>query len=150
MKKEIVSIREMDKIEDVILKSQIGVLAFYVNDKMKQAASPFIYLDKNFYFIFDTLNDKEIQAREDINVSFMMQSEKGSEDSKFNYTEIICTGTIKKLDDKKKLDSICEEFDNKYSLCKDSVDFKNSIEENRINILMIDTEEFQASKIFVG
>ncbi len=150
MKKEIQSIREMDKIESEIVKSQIGILAFFINDKLKQVASPFIYLDKNFYFLFDTLNDKDLQAREDLSVSFIMQSDKGITDSKFSFTEIICTGSIKKLDDKKKLDSICEEFDNKYSLCKDANDIKTSVDENRINILMIDTEEFQASEISVG
>ena len=150
MKKEIRSIREMDKIEGEIVKSEIGVLAFFISDKLKQLASPFIYLDKNFYFLFDSVNDKDLQTRENLNVSFIMQSEKEIADSKFSFTEIICTGIIKKLDDKKKIDSICEEFDNKYSLCKDADDIKTSVEENRINILMIDTEEFQASRISVG
>jgi nitroimidazol reductase NimA-like FMN-containing flavoprotein (pyridoxamine 5'-phosphate oxidase superfamily) len=150
MSKIVNQIRNMEIIEAELKNAVAGLLSFSVSeDKIAQIPSTFIYLDKNIYLFFE--EESELYDSLEINslLSFsVIKSEKGKKSAELNFTPVYrfisvkLVGLTKKIDDLKLIDELNKALAAKY--------YKNEPELKYKNIIMIDTEEIQASEEIGG
>ncbi len=145
MHKTISQIRDIEVIEKELMNNPIGVLAMSLKDeKISQQAITFLYQDKNIYFFFKE-NDEEFEdIKLESSVSFtIVKNDKIKKVSDFNLLynviSITITGLIKVVDDPKLVNTLIENYRNKYSKEADKEG-----ETKLTKVVFIDTEEIQA------
>jgi hypothetical protein len=149
MKKAISSIRDLKLIEKELNKESGGVLAIQLDDdKIHQAATNFIYLDKNVYAFLQVDEDFYQQIKFDHFGCFTIhRSEnrfKGQhlfEDSTYKLFSITINGMVREVEDKKLVDQLIELYQKKYS---PHIEIKEYRKEKNLKPIMIDTEEMLA------
>lgn len=147
MKSKIAQIRDVQIIEKELASGKAGVLAFNSSDEeLVQAALPYLYLDKNVYFFFEESDENFLNIILESNVSFTVvkieNGKKNSEASGYKYLQIVCRGTIRKVEENKYAEEVYRQFTSRYG-------GKTENEDSYIGIraLFIDTEEIQSSEI---
>ena len=145
MHKTISQIRDIEVIEKELMNNPIGVLAMSLKDeKISQQAITFLYQDKNIYFFFKE-NDEEFEdIKLESSVSFtIVKNDKIKKVSDFNLLynviSITITGLVKVVDDPKLVNTLIENYRNKYSKEADKEG-----DTKLTKVVFIDTEEIQA------
>jgi nitroimidazol reductase NimA-like FMN-containing flavoprotein (pyridoxamine 5'-phosphate oxidase superfamily) len=139
--KKTTAIRDIKVIEEELTKNGAGVLSFISEpEKIYQAASPFIYLDKNIYLFADAENEILHNIEFNTPVVFTITRTEIKKVQGFRTVSVTVFGLTKIVDDRKLKDEIKKIFEEKYnfSLAK----FKSADK-----IIMINTEEIQAYKV---
>jgi len=143
MKSKVIQIRDLELIEAELNSAQVGVLAS-ADDKenVGQFVVPFLYSDKNIYFLFDNADDLSGLLFEH-NASFVIfrNTNNGSNLPSFKFFQVKCSGILKKVDEARIIEEVNRNYNQKYSESKESVQL------NDLKIIMIDTEEIQAAEI---
>jgi nitroimidazol reductase NimA-like FMN-containing flavoprotein (pyridoxamine 5'-phosphate oxidase superfamily) len=147
-------IRDIDNIEEELNNIKIGVLSYYNSDEEKvvQIATTFVYIDKNLYFILDSSEERFDNITPQTNLRFIIHRElpHAQDDEYYNYMEISCVGYFKSVDNKSLIDSICDRFNSKYSNCADKKNLHSLLKSESVKIVMLNTEEIQASEVSRG
>lgn len=150
MTKIINQIRDIETIENELKNAIAGVLSFLVSDeKVVQMPTTFIYLDKNVYVFFDEDSElfDEIGQNTVMNFS-IVKTEKGKKNPDLNFVPVYkfisvkLIGMNKKIDEAKIIDDLNKAYTAKY--------LKNEMQDKYTKILMIDTEEIQATEEIGG
>jgi len=148
-------VRELQIIEKEISGSALGIAAFLdKEEEISQSIVPFIYLDKNIYFfIIDQEVDEENVVIES-KISFTIKSDRKADKNKEHETKlknkyffVKINGIIRTIDDPKVYESLIKLFQKKYNRSEVESDLFNSIDLNKVKILMIDTVEIDAMEI---
>lgn len=140
MKSKVIQVRDLEAIETELNSAKMGVLAS-ADDKenVGQEVIPFLYSDKNIFFLFDEDDDLDGMLF-DHNASFVVfrNVNDGSDPSAYKFFQVKCSGTLKKVEEQRVIDDVVKNYNQKYSNGEATKDLK---------IIMIDTEEIQASEI---
>ena len=147
-------IRDIENIEEELNNVKIGVLSYFNSDEEKvvQIATTFVYIDKNLYFILDSSEERFDNITPQTNLRFIIHRELpyAEENSYYNYLEISCVGFFKAVDNSTLIDSICEEFNLKYQNCGNKENLHSLLKTESVKIVMLNTEEIQASEVSRG
>lgn len=150
MAKIVNQIRDIEIIEGELKNAIAGLLSFSISEeKIVQIPTTFVYLDKNIYVFFD--DDSELYDSLEINTELtfsVIKTEKGKKSADLNFVPVYrfvsvkLAGLAKKMDEPKVIDELNKSFSAKYS--------KNELNTKFKKIVMIDTEEIQASEEIGG
>jgi nitroimidazol reductase NimA-like FMN-containing flavoprotein (pyridoxamine 5'-phosphate oxidase superfamily) len=149
VKRTINQIRELELIEKELHNGTTGVLAMNVDeDKIAQAATTYLYLDKNVYIFFREDDELFEKIKFQTEVSFtIVRTEKVKKSTKAGFTpgynifSITISGLIKKLDDQKTIDDLTQNYLEKYSVGEKGGD-KSPAKPGKV--VLIDSREIQA------
>ncbi|MGE5457294.1 MAG: hypothetical protein ACM3RX_02965 [Methanococcaceae archaeon] len=150
MKKKVNQVRDVLVIENELNCSRTGVLCF--NDKnefINQFAVPFLYADKNILFFYDSADEAFEKIIPDSKVRFVVlkndKPKKNAEQENqtaYKYLQISCNGKIKEVEENKLREEYYKQYLNKYG---SQITEENEVE--TLKLLLIDTEEIQASEV---
>lgn len=149
MKKVISNIRDLKLIEKELSKELNGVLAIQLDDeKIYQAATNFVYLDKNIHVFLQIEEDLYQQIRFNHYGIFTIhrfenkfKAQSLFAESTYKLFSITINGTLREVEDKKLVDQLIELYHKKYS---SNIELKEYRKEKNLKPIMIDTEEMQA------
>lgn len=141
-------IKDMDLIEAELRQNEVGVLAHCkAGDYIAQTAAPFIYLDKNLYFVFSEEEERYEHVKSGMNVVFTIQHRKDQNGPNFKLIEITSVGVFRLVSDSRILETIAKSFVEKYYYSSKNLP---DLDESKLRIYMLDTEEFKASEVLGG
>ena len=140
--KKTFQVRDLGLIEKELVDNYIGVLAVTLkNEKVVQAATTFLYLDKNIYIFFGNESEIYEDINLDINGSFIIIKNESLNEkdviSKYRLMSVSISGAVKKVEDQKLLDELKKNYVKKYP-----EDNENLLILNKA--LIIDTDEILA------
>jgi len=155
MKNKLVQIRDLELIENELKNATAGVFAFVKDsDKAEQIVTPFLYLDKNIYILFESDDENYEKIAFNSNVSFTVYGDKNSQENNYKVFYIRCCGSVKKIEEQKTVDEISKSISEKYGLSfSETLKSVDEIDQNEIpdedakptpRLILIDTEEIQA------
>lgn len=154
MLRKIKILRDIENIEDELNNVKIGVLSYYNSDEEKvvQIATTFVYIDKNLYFILDSSEERFDNITPQTKLRFIIHREHphSNGNGSYNYLEISCVGFFKAVENTSLIDRICEEFNLKYENCGNNENLHSLLEAGSVKIVMLNTEEIQASEVSRG
>jgi general stress protein 26 len=146
MQKKVQQIRDIAIIEKELNLCPVGLLALYIEDeKLIQASTTFLYLDKNIYFFIDEASGLYESIKFNTPVSFAIirnEAPRKNDNAIYHSVSIKVSGNIKIIEEQKIIDEVKKSYLAKYS--KPGKEHVNSFAESRI--YMIDTEEIQAAE----
>ncbi len=148
MKKLITQVRSLEIIENELNENSTGVLAHVVeNEKVRQIATTYIYLDKNIYMFFNDEDELFQDIHSGSNVVFTIlkyvETDKKNElefKPTYSFLHISVSGLIKKIEDSKLMVELQRNYLKKY---KKKVTDETDLYHLK-NAVMIDSEEIQA------
>ena len=146
MKKQTISIKDLSIIENQLLQSKAGVIAFGdEDDEVRQAVVNYVYKDKNIFFAISEREEllEKIQFNSRVCFTVFKTVEPPNAGNKNSHTtfSVSLFGIIKEVDEEKLLNEFVQDYTKKYF--KDSSGNQNkSYTEGKV--IMIDSEEIQA------
>jgi hypothetical protein len=150
MAKVINQIRDIEIIENELKTAIAGLLSYPVTDeKITQFPTTFVYLDKNVYIFFEDESELYDQIHADALSTFsVIKTEKGKKSAEvsfvpaYKFIAVKLFGINKKIEEQKTIDDLNKLYVEKY--------LKSDLKKKYKKILMIDTEEIQASEEIGG
>jgi len=146
MSKIINQIRDIEIIENELKASVAGLLSLRLsNDNRLLIPSTYVYLDKNIYVFFE--DESEIFDKINLNstiVFSLIKEEKALPVAEldfvpvYKYLSVKLTGPAKFVEEAKTIEELNKIYSQKYVKSEEKTSYKK--------ILMIDTEEIQASE----
>lgn len=143
MKSKVIQVRDLELIEAELNSAKMGVFAC-ADDKenIGQLVIPFLYSDKNIYFLFDDEDDLDGILFEH-NASFVIF--RNMNDSAalpaHKFFQVKCSGSLKRVEEPRVIEDVLRNYSQKYT------DNKEGNNQTDLKLVMIDTEEIQASEI---